>query len=91
MKTQTLRFDGNFDIVIGSKKAEFLKKCSEIMTPVTCKDTYSGSIVVVVEGKAKDLKAKTTEIVSTGLSVPNFAPLTIGRFSSFMVWCHESF
>eukprot|EP00492_Amphilonche_elongata_P003740 TRINITY_DN4101_c0_g1_i1.p1 TRINITY_DN4101_c0_g1~~TRINITY_DN4101_c0_g1_i1.p1 ORF type:complete len:136 (+),score=35.41 TRINITY_DN4101_c0_g1_i1:42-410(+) len=77
--TQNVRFEGDYDKVIGSKKAEFLRKCSELLTPLKCKDAYAGSVVVVMEGTLGVMKEKVLKLVSTGLSVPNFAPMTIAK------------
>jgi len=77
--SQKIRFDGDFEKVVGSKKEEFLKKCGELLAPLKCMDVYSGSVVLIVEGPERVMRQKVLKLVSTGLSIPNFAPLTVAK------------
>ena len=77
MKTITIKFDGDYEIVVGASKNQFLEQCSISMAPVTCVDARAGSIIVDVQGKQRDLKSAVSDVASNGLKLDGFPSLEV--------------
>ena len=77
VKTITIKFDGNYETVVGKSKDRFLTQCSISMAPVTCVDARPGSILVDVQGKQKDLTPAVSHVASKGLALDGFPSLEL--------------
>eukprot|EP00493_Phyllostaurus_siculus_P026492 UN26837 len=64
--------DADYKLLIGDRKAGFLKECSEVLKPVKCVEAVAGSVIVTVNGKLKDLEKQADHLKTHGLQLPNF-------------------
>merc|ERR1719277_2232832 len=69
-----MKFNGDYDKVVGNRKQEFLKKCTERAPEgVVCSDVRKGSIVVQMDGPAEKVEEDVSKMVSAGkLDLPGF-------------------
>ena len=71
----------NIDLkkIVGNKKNQFLKECSEKMKPLKCINVKKGSIVVILSGSRQQTKKKANtvlkKIVKEGIKLPSFGNL----------------
>jgi len=72
-------FNMDFKKVVGNKKNQFLKECSEKMKPLKCTDVKKGSIVVILSGTRQQIKKKANtvlkKVVKEGIKLPSFGDL----------------
>ena len=77
--TRSIRFDGNFEQVVGSDKTKFLQECTTKLSAndrdVECVDVRPGSVVVDIRGSSDALDAVVSEVETKGLALPSFANL----------------
>ena len=74
-------FPGDYNKVVGPKKAVFLKECTDSVSKkgtvdVQCIDVRPGSIIVSMGGSNKAVAAAAQNMVDEGLKLTSFAPLT---------------
>ena len=74
-------FPGDYNKVVGSKKAVFLQECTDWVSKkgtvdVECVDVRPGSIIVSMDGSDNAVAAAAQDVVAKGLKLKSFAPLT---------------
>lgn len=79
-----LKFEANYDELVGNRTGEFLRKCSNEYKPLECVDVKKGSIIVTMElpeesDSGTPLEQKTMQEVVTRIKEEGFLQNT--RFS----------
>merc|ERR1719201_3137563 len=72
---KTIALAGDYDKVVGSKKAKFLQECTAKLRDVECYDVRSGSVLVSLRGSRSALDAAAKDVRDTGLDLPSFDAL----------------
>merc|ERR1719291_650243 len=62
-----MKFDGDYEKVVGNKKEKFLQECTkQAPEGVICSDVRKGSIIVDYEGPADDVEKDISAVQTAG-------------------------